>query len=110
MRFPFFYALPAGIPVAPLDECKRMPGSPYLQVIALVFLWPGAEANFFVSVDFDYLQDISLVRDNKNKALVPTWSSGMFSTTPRKSLWGGVMVTVVSMVKEFSEEYFTVNR
>lgn len=100
----------AGISVAPLNKCKQMPGSPFLQVTASVFLWPGAEANFFVLADFNYLQEISLVRNNENKALVPTWSSGEFSTPPKKSLWGVVMGTVDSLVKEFAEDYFAVNR
>ena len=100
----------AGIRVAPFDECKRMPGMPYLQVTAMVWSPPGLETAFLVAVDFDFLQDIVLARDNTSKALVPTWGSGTSANITKKYLWKSVMVQVDSQVKEFTEDYFAVNR
>ena len=100
----------AGIRVAPLDECKRMPGRPYLQVTAIVTSWPGLDTAFLITVDFDLLQDAVLVRDNTNKALLPTWSNGTNAIVTKKYLWESVTANVDSQVKEFSEEYFAVNR
>lgn len=100
----------AGIRVAPLDECKEMPGSPYLQVTAILVPYPGLKDNFKVTVIFEYLQNIVLVRDKKNKVSVPTWSVEMTSVSRKKSLMEEVMETVDHVVKEFSEDYFTVNR
>lgn len=100
----------AGIRVAPLDECKEMPGSPYLQVTAIVVPFPGLKDNLKVTVTFDYLQNIVLVRDKKYKASVPTWSIEISSVPRKKSLLEEVTGTVDYLVDEFSEDYFTVNR
>lgn len=100
----------AGVRVAPLGECKEMPGSPYLQVTAIVVPIPGLKDNLKVTVTFDYFQNIVLVRDKKNKASVATWSIEMTSVLLKKSLLEEVLGTVDHLVKEFSEDYFTVNR
>ena len=100
----------AGIRVAPLDECKAMPGSPYLQVTAILVPFPGLKDNLKVTVTFDYFQGIVLVRDKKNKASVPTWSIEMTSVPRKKSLSEEVTGTVDHLVEEFSADYLTVNR
>jgi hypothetical protein len=100
----------AGIRVAPLDECKGLPGSPYLQVTAIVVPFPGLKDNLNVTISFDYLQNIVLVRDKKNKSSVPTWSIETTSVPRKKSLLEGVMGTVDHLVEEFAEDFFFVNR
>jgi len=99
-----------GISVAPRNMCMRMPDSPYLQVTVTVVIWPKAETKFIYVVDLDYLQITILDRDNSTKALVPTWSNSTVAITPQKALRVDVMNAVDSQVKEFSEDYFAVNR
>lgn len=100
----------AGIHVAPLDECKAMPGSPYLQVTAILVPFPGLNDNLKVTVTIDYFQSIVLVRDKKNKASVPTWSIELTSVPRKKSLSEDVTGTVDHLVEEFSDDYHIVNR
>ena len=100
----------ARIDVSSLDECKLVPGSPYLQVTAVVTVWAGMETYLAFTVDLDFLQNVILDRDKSNKALVPTWRSSSDGITPNMSLQEFVMWAIDGRVKEFSEDYFAVNR
>ncbi len=99
----------AGIRVAPLDACKEMTGSPYLQVTAIVVPFPGLNDNLKVTVAFDYLQGIVLVRDKKNKSSVATWNIETTTVPRKKSLLEEIMGTVDHLVEEFAEDILYVN-
>jgi len=98
-----------GIRVAPLDVCRQLPGKPTLQVTALVLLFPGVETHFHVTVNFDFVQEIILARDDKSKASAPTWSDSRSSLPPRKSLWDSVKGAVDVQVNDFAQAYFIAN-